>query len=77
MRQRVQKIIAAAGFCSRRRAEGLIAAGKVRGAGPGVTPGDQADVEIPGPGGSHAHGHLVPGVAVGARRTRHPRFGHG
>ncbi len=43
MQQRLQKIIAAAGYCSRRRAEELIAAGRVRVDGQIVTLGDQAD----------------------------------
>jgi 23S rRNA pseudouridine2605 synthase len=43
MRQRLQKIIAAAGYCSRRRAEELIAAGRVRVDGEIAGPGDQAD----------------------------------
>jgi len=43
MRQRLQKIIAAAGYCSRRRAEELIAAGRVRVDGETASPGDQAD----------------------------------
>ena len=46
MQQRVQKIIAAAGYCSRRRAETLIAAGRVRVDGQIVKLGDQADAEI-------------------------------
>ena len=46
MQQRVQKIIAAAGHCSRRRAETLIAAGRVRVDGQIVKLGDQADAEI-------------------------------
>lgn len=45
MQQRLQKIIAAAGYCSRRRAEELIAAGRVRVDGRVVTLGDQADAE--------------------------------
>lgn len=45
MQQRLQKIIAAAGHCSRRRAEELIAAGRVRVDGQVVTLGDQADAE--------------------------------
>ena len=45
MQQRLQKIIAAAGYCSRRRAEDLIAAGRVRVDGKIVTLGDQADAE--------------------------------
>ncbi|MBW2688984.1 MAG: rRNA pseudouridine synthase [Deltaproteobacteria bacterium] len=46
MKQRLQKIIAAAGYCSRRRAETLIAAGRVRVDGQIVKLGDQADAEI-------------------------------
>ena len=45
MQQRLQKIIAAAGYCSRRRAEDLIAAGRVRVDGQIITLGDQADAE--------------------------------
>lgn len=45
MQQRLQKIIAAAGYCSRRRAEELIAAGKVRVDGHVATLGEQADAE--------------------------------
>lgn len=45
MQQRLQKIIAAAGYCSRRRAEDLIVAGRVRVDGQIVTLGDQADAE--------------------------------
>jgi 23S rRNA pseudouridine2605 synthase len=45
MQQRLQKIIAAAGYCSRRRAEELIGAGRVRVDGQIVTLGDQADAE--------------------------------
>ena len=41
--QRVQKIIAASGFCSRRKAEELIQAGKVSVNGRKITIGDQAD----------------------------------
>jgi 23S rRNA pseudouridine2605 synthase len=44
MQQRLQKIIAAAGHCSRRRAEELIAAGRVRVDGQPAKLGDQADV---------------------------------
>lgn len=43
--QRVQKIIAAAGYCSRRRAEELIAAGRIRVDGHVAKLGDQADAE--------------------------------
>lgn len=45
MQQRLQKIIAAAGYCSRRRAEELIAAGRVEVDGRVVGLGDQADAE--------------------------------
>jgi 23S rRNA pseudouridine2605 synthase len=45
MQQRLQKIIAAAGYCSRRRAEELIAAGRVSVDGQIVKLGDQADAE--------------------------------
>ena len=45
MQQRLQKIIAAAGFCSRRRAEELIAAGRVRVDGEIIKLGDKADAE--------------------------------
>ena len=45
MQQRLQKIIAAAGYCSRRRAEELIAAGRVRVDGQTVKLGDQADAQ--------------------------------
>lgn len=41
--QRVQKIIAASGFCSRRKAEELIQQGKVTVNGVKITLGDQAD----------------------------------
>lgn len=44
MQQRLQKIIAAAGHCSRRRAEELIAAGRVRVDGQVAILGTQADV---------------------------------
>jgi 23S rRNA pseudouridine2605 synthase len=44
MQQRLQKIIAAAGYCSRRKAEELIAAGRVRVDGHVATLGEQADV---------------------------------
>lgn len=43
MQQRLQKIIAAAGFCSRRGAEQLIAAGRVAVDGKKAKLGDQAD----------------------------------
>ncbi|MBD3208830.1 rRNA pseudouridine synthase [Candidatus Woesearchaeota archaeon] len=43
--QRVQKIIAASGYCSRRKAEKLIAAGKVTVNGQKTLLGDQADPE--------------------------------
>jgi len=46
MQQRLQKIIAAAGYCSRRRAEELIAAGRVRVDGQVANLGDQADAEL-------------------------------
>jgi len=45
MQQRLQKIIAAAGYCSRRRAEDLIAAGRVRVNNQVAKLGDQADME--------------------------------
>jgi len=45
MQQRIQKIIAAAGYCSRRRAEDMIAAGRVRVDGQIVKLGDQANAE--------------------------------
>jgi len=45
MQQRLQKIIAAAGYCSRRRAEDLIAAGRVRVNDQVAKLGDQADME--------------------------------
>jgi 23S rRNA pseudouridine2605 synthase len=45
MQQRLQKIIAAAGYCSRRRAEELIAAGRIRVDGRIATLGDQANAE--------------------------------
>jgi 23S rRNA pseudouridine2605 synthase len=43
MQQRLQKILAAAGYCSRRHAEQLIAAGRVRVDGRVARPGDHAD----------------------------------
>lgn len=43
MQQRLQKIIAAAGYCSRRRAEELITAGRVRVDGRVAAIGDKAD----------------------------------
>lgn len=46
MQQRLQKIIAAAGFCSRRRAEELIAAGRVSVDGRVAGLGDQADADL-------------------------------
>jgi 23S rRNA pseudouridine2605 synthase len=46
MQQRLQKIIAAAGYCSRRKAEELIAAGRVRVDGEVASLGDQADADI-------------------------------
>ncbi len=45
MQQRLQKIIASAGHCSRRRAEELIAAGRVLVDGQSVKLGDKADAE--------------------------------
>jgi len=45
MQQRLQKIIAAAGYCSRRRAEDLIAEGRVRVDGRVAKLGDQADAQ--------------------------------
>lgn len=45
VRERVQKIIAAAGFCSRRKAEEFIIAGKVTVNGQAITIGDGADAE--------------------------------
>jgi 23S rRNA pseudouridine2605 synthase len=45
MQQRLQKIIAAAGYCSRRRAEELIAAGRVRVDGQVAILGTQANAE--------------------------------
>lgn len=45
MQQRLQKIIAAAGYCSRRRAEDLIAEGRVSIDGRVAKLGDQADAE--------------------------------
>jgi 23S rRNA pseudouridine2605 synthase len=45
MPQRLQKIIAAAGYCSRRRAEELIAAGRVSVDGQVAKLGDQADAD--------------------------------
>lgn len=45
MQQRLQKIIAAAGYCSRRRAEELIAAGRVTVDGQAVKLGDRADAD--------------------------------
>ncbi len=44
--ERVQKLIAASGFCSRRAAEELIAAGRVRIDGAPAKLGDRADAEI-------------------------------
>lgn len=43
MEERVQKIIANAGFCSRRKAEDFIEAGKVKVNGKKITIGDKAD----------------------------------
>jgi 23S rRNA pseudouridine2605 synthase len=45
MQQRLQKIIAAAGYCSRRRAEELIAAGRIRVDGQVAKLGDQANAQ--------------------------------
>ena len=45
MQQRLQKIIAAAGYCSRRRAEDLIAAGRVRVDGHVAVIGEKADAQ--------------------------------
>jgi 23S rRNA pseudouridine2605 synthase len=45
MQQRLQKILAAAGYCSRRSAEQLIAAGRVRVDGQVAKLGDQADAD--------------------------------
>lgn len=45
MQQRLQKIIAAAGYCSRRSAEELIAAGRVRVNGQVAKLGDKADAD--------------------------------
>lgn len=45
MQQRLQKIIAAAGYCSRRSAEELIAAGRVRVDGQIAKLGDKADTD--------------------------------
>lgn len=45
MQQRLQKIIASAGYCSRRRAEELIAAGRVRVDGQIAVLGAQADAD--------------------------------
>ena len=45
MQQRLQKIIAAAGYCSRRRAEELIAAGRVRVDGLIARLGEQVDAD--------------------------------
>src|SRR5210317_2249201 len=46
MQQRLQKIIAAAGYCSRRRAEELIAAGRVRVDGHVAVIGEKADDQV-------------------------------
>jgi 23S rRNA pseudouridine2605 synthase len=46
MQQRLQKIIAAAGYCSRRRAEELIAAGRVRVDGRIAVIGEKADDQV-------------------------------
>lgn len=43
MESRIQKIISESGYCSRRKAEQLIAAGRVRVNGRVCTPGDKAD----------------------------------
>ena len=45
MKERLQKIIAAAGICSRRAAEELLRQGRVRVNGQSAAPGDQADPE--------------------------------
>ncbi len=45
MEERVQKIIAASGYCSRRKAEELIAFGKVRVNGKLIKLGDKADLD--------------------------------
>lgn len=45
VKERVQKIIAASGFCSRRKAEEFIIAGKVTVNGIDITIGDSADAE--------------------------------
>ena len=46
MQQRLQKIIAAAGYCSRRKAEELITAGRVRVDGKVASLGEQADADV-------------------------------
>ena len=46
MRQRLQKIISAAGLCSRRTAEEWIAAGRVQVNGTVAALGEQADPEL-------------------------------
>lgn len=46
MKQRLQKIIAAAGYCSRRKAEEFIAAGRVKVDGQIAQLGDQADTTL-------------------------------
>ena len=45
MKERLQKIIAAAGICSRRAAEELLRQGRVRVNGQSAALGDQADPE--------------------------------
>ncbi|NIP49811.1 MAG: pseudouridine synthase, partial [Phycisphaerae bacterium] len=46
MQQRLQKIIAAAGYCSRRKAEELISKGRVTVDGRVAGLGDQADAAV-------------------------------
>ena len=45
MEERVQKIISNSGYCARRKAEELIAAGKVRVNGRIIHVGDKADID--------------------------------